>query len=593
MPRPALASLALGALLLGSALGAGEDARVDNFALLDHRGRFHELYSESRAAAVVVFIQGNGCPIARNAVPALEKLRQEFESRGVTFWMLNANSQDDRESVAAEAKQYGFAIPVLIDETQLVAESLGVTRTAEAILIDPKTWRIVYRGPIDDRLSYETQRPARDHYLRDALAAHLDGRPVTVPTRDAAGCLILFEDRDREQHKRISYSEEIAPLLAARCGSCHRDGGVAPWAMTDYRTVRGWSPMMREMIRIRRMPPWHADPHFAHFANDISLSAGEKRTLVHWIEAGAPRGDGEDPLTRANTGPPPGWPLGPPDLIVEAPTQEIPATGVVAYRYETVTVPIEGDVWIRGVDLRPSNARAMHHGIAFLDYPSGRANPRTSGPSFTRGLFAGYVPGREPYSFPKDSGFFLPAGSTIRFQLHYSTTGRPETDTPRMALYLTRQPLAHELKIGAAASFDFEIPPGAEEHEVTAVQRIDRDIVLYRLTPHMHYRGKRMRYEARYPDGSVETLLSVPNYNFNWQRQYVLDPPKRIPAGTRIVVDAAFDNSAQNPANPDPDSWVFWGEQSYDEMLFGYFLYRDADAGMAKARASLPAGGEE
>ena len=496
--------------------------------------------------------------------------------------MLNANLQDDRESVAAEAREYGIDLPILIDEAQLVSESLGVTRTAEAIVIDPLDWRIVYRGPVDDRLSYQAQRPARRHYLREALTAHLAGTAVPEPVRDAAGCLILFPDADRRAHQKISYVEEIAPLLTRRCSSCHRSGGVAPWAMSDYATVRGWSPMMREMIRTRRMPPWHADVHVAHFANDISLSLGERRTLVHWIEAGAPRGEGGDPLAEAPTLTSPEWPLGRPDLVLEAPAQKIPATGVVPYRYETVDVPVKDDVWIRGVDLRPTNARVMHHGVAFIVNPRGEA-PRTEGPRFTRGLFAGYVPGREPYVFPPDSGFFLPKGAHIRFQLHYTTTGRVETDTPRLALYLSPAPLAHRLEVGAASNFRFEIPPGAAEHEEEAVRTLERDILVYRLTPHMHYRGKRMRYEAHYPDGRVETLLNVPRYDFNWQRQYVLDPPLRLPAGTRLVVKAAFDNSAKNPANPDPETWVYFGEQSFDEMLFGYFLYRELDSALTAA----------
>jgi hypothetical protein len=193
------------------------------------------------------------------------------------------------------------------------------------------------------------------------------------------------------------------------------------------------------------------------------------------------------------------------------------------------------------------------------------------------------VPGRNPEPFPEDAGFLLPAGSRIRFQLHYSTTGRPETDAPRLALYFAPEPRQRPLKIGAAGNMRFQIPPRSKAHRESAVEVIDQDIVLYRLTPHMHFRGRAMRYEAQYPDGTSEVLLSVPHYNFNWQRQYVLAQPKRIPAGTRLVVDAVFDNSSQNPANPDPGETVEFGEQSWDEMLFGYFLYGEP----ASAEAAL------
>ncbi len=576
---PALLAAAA-ALLLGAASEASEQ-RVDDFALLDHEGRSHRLSYHADREAVVLFVQGNGCPIARNAIPALAAVRQELAPRGVVFLGLNANPQDDRESVAREARAYGIDFPVLIDETQLVAESLRVTRTAEVLVIATEGWRIVYRGPLDDRLHYETQRPARAHYLREALRALLEERPIEIPVREAPGCLIHFPERERTQPTRISYAREIAPLLARRCVDCHREGGVAPFAMASYAAVRGWAPMIREVVRTRRMPPWHADPQFGRFANAIDLSVEERRTLTRWIEAGAPRGPGPDPLAENASAPLPEWPLGRPDLVLEAPEQSLPATGVVPYRYEHIDVPIEQDAWLRDADLRPSNPRVMHHGLASIVYPEGRKLPPSEGPRFTRGMFAAYVPGREPSFLPEGTGYFLPAGSKIRLQLHYTTSGRPEHDVPRLGLYFSEQPLAHELKTGAAARFDFAIPPGAADHREVAERTIRRDILVYSLTPHMHFRGKSMSYEAHYPDGHSETLLSVPSYNFNWQRRYILAEPKRIPAGTRLVVRAAFDNSERNPANPDPGAWVRYGEQTFEEMLFGYFQYRDLDGGSA------------
>jgi len=563
-------------LLLGAAAETGIE-RVDDFALLDHAGRSHRLSSYGDREAVVLFVQGNGCPIARNTVPALRAVRDEWAPRGVAFLGLNANPQDDRESVAREARDYGIDFPVLIDDAQLVAESLGVTRTAEVLLIATEGWRIVYRGPVDDRLHYETQRPARAHHLADALRALFEGRPSETPVREAAGCLIHFPERERTAPADISYSDEVAPLLERRCLDCHRQDGVAPFAMTSFAVVRGWAPMIREVVRTRRMPPWHADPRFGRFKNAIALSAEEQRTLARWVEAGAPRGAGPDPLVEAASRPLPEWPLGAPDLVLTAPEQRIPATGVVPYRYEQIEVPIERDAWVRDVELRPSNPRVMHHGLAWIVVPEGRRLPPTEGPRFTRGMFAGYVPGREAHRLPEGTGYFLPAGSRIRLQLHYTPTGRAERDVPRLGLYLADEPLAHELETGAAARFDFAIPPGAADHREVAERTIGRDILLYALTPHMHYRGKSMRYEVFFPGGTRETLLSVPSYSFAWQRRYLLAEPKRIPAGTRLVVTAVFDNSAANPANPDPTAWVRYGEQSFEEMLFGYFLYRDLE----------------
>jgi peroxiredoxin len=560
-----------------------ERPQVEDFALLDQHGNFHQLSYYSDAKAIVLFVQGNGCPIARNAIPVLSASRERFEKEGVVFLMLNANLQDDRRSVAAEAGEFDVEIPILIDETQLVARGLDIARTAEVLVIDPATWRIVYRGPVDDRLSYETQKPAAKEHLRDALEDHLAGREVATVRREPRGCLISYPDENLGEPEPITYEADVAPVLKRRCRSCHHEGGVAPWAMTDYAMVRGWSAMMREVIRTRRMPPWHADPHIGHFANDISLTNEEKRTLVRWIEAGARRGPGPDPLVQEPHPARDAWALGKPDLIVEVPTQKIPATGVIPYRYETVALALDEDVWLRAVDIQPGNPRVMHHGTAYIVPPGGQGPEPVEGPRFVRGLFAGYVPGRNPEPFPEDAGFLLPAGSRIRFQLHYSTTGRPETDAPRLALYFAPEPRQRLLKIGAAGNMRFQILPRSKAHRESAVEVIDQDIVLYRLTPHMHFRGRAMRYEAQYPDGTSEVLLSVPHYNFNWQRQYVLAQPKRIPAGTRLVVDAVFDNSSQNPANPDPGETVEFGEQSWDEMLFGYFLYGEP----ASAEAAL------
>ena len=253
---------------------------------------------------------------------------------------------------------------------------------------------------------------------------------------------------------------------------------------------------------------------------------------------------------------------------------------------------MEQDVWLRAVDIQPSNPKVMHHGTVYVLPPEDRAR-RTLGPRFTWGLVAGYVPGREALPFPDDSGVFLPAGSRIRLQLHYTTTGREEVDTPEVALYLAQGATRHELKFGAAVNFQFEVPAGATDHQDTAERSIDRDILVYQLTPHMHFRGKHMRFVIHYPNGDEETLLSVPAYNFNWQRRYVLAEPRAIPAGSTLTVLAGFDNSAANPANPDPENPVYWGEQSFEEMLIGYFVYRDLEPGereeeLAARRAAVP-----
>ena len=545
------------------------DIVVDDFGLYDQRGEFHTLYEHADASAIVLFVQGNGCPIVRNGVHALNAIRDEYAPKGVQFFMLNANLQDDRESIRQEADAFSIDYPILVDETQLVAESLDLRRTAEALVIDPKTWRVRYRGPIDDRLHYEAQKPsASAHHLADALRAHLEGGDVARSAIASPGCLIALPGKDEARHKRISYAREVAPILQRKCVPCHQPGGVAPFDMTDYKEVAGWSPMMREVVRTRRMPPWHADPHVGTFGNDLSLTVRETQTLVHWIEAGAPRGEGGDPLaetpTQATT-----WAYGEPDLVIPLERQEIPATGIVDYRYFKLKVPIDRDVWVRGTEFLPGNRAAMHHALVRVIYPKSH-KMKTAKNRWLDGIFASYVPGMDGVMLPEGTARLLPMGSKIQFQVHYTTTGRAEVDESKLGLYFTDSQNLRENIVVGPANTKIKIPPHARAHRDSSVKVFEKDVTLYSLFPHMHFRGAGFRYVAHYPDGSRETLLSVPNYTFNWQRFYTLSTPKFLPGGTRVVSHAVFDNSAKNKLNPDPSATVRWGEQSFDEMLIGY-----------------------
>lgn len=558
---------------------AAEKTRVENFALLDHLGRFHELYYYSDAKAIVLFVQGNGCQIVRNTLPALKQIRSAFEASNVVFLMINPNPQDDRKSIAHEAQEFDIDFPILVDETQFISESLAIQRTAEVFVIDPSRWEIIYRGPVDNRLGYETQKPtASRSYLTEVLGALLDGVAIDTNSAPVLGCAVTLLNRDPEKHQRISYADNIVPILERRCVSCHREDGIAPWAMTSYATIRGWSSMIREVVRTKRMPPWHADPHVGRFSNEISLSLEEAKLLVHWIEAGAPRGKGPDALEENPSTSAAEWPLGEPSLVLTVEPQQIPATGIIDYRFIRVPVPLEQDVWVRAVVLRPSNPKVLHHGFTYVLEPKEDQRKEVQKSRGKTSALAVYVPGTEAQVFPEGTGRFLPAGSEIQFQLHYTSTGRAETDTPRLALYFSNERPNHELKVDWALNRKIHIPPGVKEYKASAFHEFEKDVLLYNIFPHMHYRGKWMNVAAQYPDGTTELLVAVPNYQFNWQRFYIFEQPKYLPAGTKIRCDAAYDNSAQNLANPDPSRWVTWGRQSYDEMCVGYMDYRELDS---------------
>jgi hypothetical protein len=563
--------LPLAALL---ACGSALAQRVENFRLLDHQGKSHELYYHSDASAVVIMVQGNGCPIVRNAITDYQALQQDYLDKGVRFLMLNSNLQDDRASIAREAAEFGIETPVLVDDTQLVGEALGVIRTAEVFVIDPRGWQLVYRGPMHDRITYENQKAAATaHYLADTLDAVLGGRPVDPQQRDAVGCLVNFPERGKD-HSRISYAETIAPILKANCTVCHSPGGIGPWAMTSYTMVHGFAPMIREVLMTQRMPPWHADPHVGEWRDDRGIADADKQTLVRWIEAGAPRGNGPDPLENvaAVTNE---WALGEPDLIIELPPFEVPASGVVDYQFPVVANPLDEPVWIRAATVIPGDRSVVHHVLAGA---SETFDPdKADDESVFENYIIGYAPGIEYYTMPEGTGVYVPPGGAYLFQVHYTPTGRAVTDATRMGLYFAKEQPANFLRHQVVVNPRLSIPPGKGEHEEAAYHEFLRDAVLHTLFPHSHYRGRSSTFELQYPDGTLELLLSVPAYDFNWQRGYDFVEPKAVPAGSRLIHRTVYDNSAQNPANPDPQRTVTWGLQSWDEMLYGAFSYAWAE----------------
>ena len=582
----ALVALGVGALVTrGLLLSAttGEAQVVADFGLLDHGGRFHQLSRYATTRAVVLYSYDSACPTTRDALAFLQDTQRSLARQNVVILAIDANSRDDRDTLARESARAGSDIPILHDPGQLVTETLHVSRSGEAIVIDPTSRRIVYRGAVAGVAKREQRR------LTKAIGALLEGRPSATDPRaaTAGGCAIAWDDRVSTTAPAISYAADVAPILRAKCLGCHHQGGIGSWPMDSYERVKAWSPRMRAVLLTGRMPPWHADPLIGTFAHDRSLSVEQKRTLVHWIDRGSARGADADPLPAIPTPPAEEWPLGKPDLIVELPRQEIPATGTLAYRYVQIPAPVGRDAWVRAVHIAPRNPKVMHHALMLMDYPTvwQHAQPHWHGGA--GGFFATFAPGLPPMPFPPESGGFLPAGATLTFQLHYTTMGEATTDTPRVALYLHARPPALEAQIVGGYNFEFTIPAGAEDYPVETSYVLDRAVTVNGFAPHMHFRGKRFRYEALYPDGRREVLLSVPRYDFTWQTFYMLREPKPMPAGTKILMSGAFDNSSRNPANPDPSKEVRWGEQTWEEMFVGYMMYtapRRGDRAVASAR---------
>ena len=552
-------------LTAGAAVALDQGSRVENFRLMDHHGASHELHYFADSPAIVLMTHNTQCSTMPEQLQGLSALHTQFAPQGTQVMLINSDLRDDRAAVAESVGE--FDLPILLDSTQIIGEGLMAKTAGEVLVVDPSSWALAYRGGIAGASQAVTQLIA--------------GEEVTVESEDfsSADCTVDFPELARRaEHKNISYAQSIAPMLNENCVSCHREGGIGPWAMTDYNMVRGFSLMIREVVRTQRMPPWHADPHVGEFANDRSMSDEQVRTLVHWVEAGAPRGDGPDLLAQ-NSQSWPVWAMGEPDVIIDIPPEDVPASGVVDYKYKMVTNPLDRDVWVKAAEIIPGNRSVLHHVITSfgeLETQGRRAGRLKRG---TGGGLGGYVPGAEGKPFPADTGILLPAGATIEFQMHYTPAGLATTDASRMGLYLYEEAPKHKLDSMILLNPRILIPAGAANHSEVMARTFDQDVLVYSLLPHAHYRGKASEFVAHFPDGTKETLLSVPRYDFNWQTNYDLEEPRFLPAGTKMVHRTWWDNSSRNRANPDATRDVPWGQQSWDEMLFGSVRYRVVDAG--------------
>ena len=563
--------------------------RVSDFQLTDTTRIAHRLSYYAYAPAIVLMSQKDGSPLSRAAAAELGRLQSAYKDKGVLFYMINP--ADTRDQAAAEAAANRFAVPVLMDDLQLVGEQLGVQREGEVFVLDPKDgFRIAYRGPLDDRFGKaapDMHAPAAHPYAAAAIDAVLARQPVAEPRiAMSAGQPIAFPARKPvAEFADISYSKTIAPILEKKCVTCHQKGGIGPFRMDSYEVVKGFAPMMRETVMTRRMPPFFADPHVGKWSNDTSLTPQETRTLVHWIEAGAPRGKGEDVL-KTHAGEAPDWPaaLGKPDVVVQLPSFNVPASGVIEYQYMTVDNPFKGDAWLRAVAFKPGARPVLHH------ITSGYAPDRSLPPADLPGSTVGsYVPGAGVQIYNEGTGAPVPAGGKLRFSMHYTTNGKAQTDTTQIGYYLLKAPPEIIRRAAVISDPGLFIPAGEARHREVAYLEFPADAVLYSVHPHAHYRGYAVELTQITPDGKETPILSVPKYDFNWQLDYDLAQPLTVRKGTKLRVTWIYDNSEHNPANPDPKLNIAWGEQTWNEMMYFRVNYRWVDETSHHVRNDLQA----
>lgn len=541
-----------------SAASFAAPERAGDFALIDQSGDFHQFSRYRHKDAIVLFSQANSCAAADASVAQLRELRTEWEGKNVAFLMINS-TKDDAQSIRANAEAKNLDFPILMDSSQLVADTLNISKAGEVLVLDPERLTVLYRGPVHEHLG---QTLAADS-VQDTMVMDVAGCDLGV----VKGATLASEAPD--------YATEVAPIIVENCAECHREGGIGPFAMNSHLMLQGWSPMIREVLLTKRMPPMQVDPAIGHFDNAAYFDDAELQTLVRWIDAGAPKGAfAVDPLSNLEYADVKSWMLGEPDFIVKSPKQEVPATGVMDYINIDVDLPFEEDKWVKAVQFIPGDETVLHHLLTYVtgpneDFDGGEADQRST----ARRFLEGYAPGKvEAMVFPEDTGVYIPAGHKLSMQFHFTTNGRATSDETVLGMYFYDEKPSHE-NLTRSVSGNFVIPPNAVNHEVEATYLFQEEVVLNGLRAHMHFRGKDMKFSAEYPDGTMEDLLSVPNYSYAWQPTYQLSEHKRLPAGTRVHVTGAFDNSEFNPANPDPSQEIRFGLQSWEEMFIGYWTY--------------------
>jgi peroxiredoxin len=554
---------------LVSFVAAADPVHIDDFELRDCLGGTHRLSDWRDRKLVVVVFLGVECPLARLYAPRLAALQREFDGR-VSFVGIDANRHDSVEKIAQYIRDYQVPFPVLKDVSNRVADRFGAGRNPEAFVLDEQR-TIRYHGRIDDQYQIGVKKAQPDRRdLALALEELLAGRPVSRPQTEASGC-VIGRARSESAGGQVTYCRDVAPIIQDHCLVCHRKGQVAPFALTSYRAVSGWSETIREALEQDRMPPWSADPRHGKFANDPRLAEEEKRVVFDWLRQGCPEGEPSDlPPPRPF---PEEWTIPTPDRVVSMPQPfTVPAEGIIEYQYVEVDPHFREDKWIKAAEIRPGNRAVVHHCTVFLRPPGAGKDDVAEQGALGSFCLAATAPGTPPESYPDGMAKKVPAGWKFLFVLHYQAVGKPQTDQTSLGLvfadpHTVRKEVATRVMIDDTLS----IPPHAADHRVEQTWEINDPVLLLSLFPHMHLRGRSFRYEAFYPDGSTEVLLDVPRWDFNWQHRYVLAGPKRLPAGSRLRCSAVYDNSAANPNNPDPGATVRAGPQSTDEMFNGYF----------------------
>ena len=549
-------------------------------------------FCDTNTKALVLVFMGTHCPVVRQYVPRLNELYQEFSPRGVRFLAIYPNAGDHVLAMAEHAAQTELAFPALLDKEHRLSDLLEAEVVSEVVVLDGNLEKR-YQGAIDDQFKKRGKLDkATEHHLADALSQLLRNEPIVREFAPPSGCRIERND-PIQADKTLTFHKDITPLLQTHCQSCHRPGEVGPFPLFTYDDVYDHAETIEEVVLDRRMPPWHGvlNEKFGKLRNDKRLSADDVRTLVGWIRAEMPKGDARDAPKAVAWPSPTAWAIGKPDFVYQmAKPFAVPATGVVNYQFFRVPLRLKSDRWVQAIQVRPGNREVVHH-IGLHIAPasdedfSGFAMAALFGLTGDRSRpLNDYVPGdlSNHKEYPSDQAVRIPQGSDLIFEVHYTPNGKATTDQSQVAIRWAKGAPSDEVltKVFRKKRGGFMIPAGDPHYRMEDSYYFEQDVQVDTIRPHMHLRGQSYRLDLVERDPATdevtrrETILSVPNFDANWQRTYELETPLPVAAGTELVATVYFNNSKLNPNNPDPSANVYWGLQTTDEMFSTRIQYR-------------------
>lgn len=535
------------------------------------------------------------CPVAARYSPRLEAMHEEFNKKGVEFEAWFPNEGDSPQEVATYMHERSLNFPADLDLGAAKAKASDVEILPTAILTDADG-KVLYHGAIDDN---KVSDLVKNHYLRDALEAAVAGKPVPVKTSEPFGCYVMPSAAVPDVAE-VTYAEHVKPIIDEHCVECHRPGETAPFSLVGYDNARKWNRMIADVTQEGIMPPWLAVEGIGEFHDENRLSPQKLQTLQNWSAAKAPRGDASkeqpDPTY------PTGWELGEPDLLLTMPEEfDLGAEGADEYWNFVLDPKLDKPVYVKAMDVKPGNRTVVHHVIAFVDAKNRsarmleRPGARKGGYKTFGGVgfapdssFGGWAPGVRPRLLPEGAAFVLNPGDKVVLQVHYHKSGKPETDQTQVALYTEEVAPTRKVDIAWLANPLINIQPGKKDQRFSFTYPIPADIIVYTLMPHMHLLGQEMKATVIHPDGKEEPVIHVDDWDFNWQLVYQLKEPMLVKKGSRIRLEAWYDNTADNPNNPNnPPKRVTWGEATDDEMMLLVASFALADAEAAKSGSGL------